>query len=327
MNNGRIRHATETFVNNLIDAVKKLIESNTKQIEVLSREALKYIGNITTFSEVSETGYYIIAGCLDGTIPIQYGTLKAYLSGSEKTIEATGFKNNEPIQCYASYNNNTKQWIWKQCSATEELNVLSKHFYWSFEEIGEGITQDTPIEEIIASMRNDSILSATVYVPTTPQWETQHATVLIQRELGNRATVILTTYDGELYYGVQMNVWSGLIKVSTTKKTDISVPYGSEYMDGLIANYTSRIVKNSMGECTAYISVKLKDGTPLQPNNVYIIAAVPVGFTPKYGAIGVSTPYGTQITGLAYTDTQYIGVTTPVATNILLATLRWECEV
>nr|DAT14959.1 MAG TPA: hypothetical protein [Caudoviricetes sp.] len=36
MNNGRIRHATETFVNNLISGVKKLIESNTKQIEVLS---------------------------------------------------------------------------------------------------------------------------------------------------------------------------------------------------------------------------------------------------------------------------------------------------
>lgn len=35
MNNGRIRHATETFVNNLIAGVKKLIESNSKQINVL----------------------------------------------------------------------------------------------------------------------------------------------------------------------------------------------------------------------------------------------------------------------------------------------------
>ena len=32
MNNGRIRHATETFVNNLIDSVKKLIADNTDKI-------------------------------------------------------------------------------------------------------------------------------------------------------------------------------------------------------------------------------------------------------------------------------------------------------
>lgn len=36
MADARIRHATETFVNNLIDSVKKLIKTNTDQINVLS---------------------------------------------------------------------------------------------------------------------------------------------------------------------------------------------------------------------------------------------------------------------------------------------------
>ena len=34
----RIRHVTETFVNNLIKGVKQLISSNTEQINVLSTE-------------------------------------------------------------------------------------------------------------------------------------------------------------------------------------------------------------------------------------------------------------------------------------------------
>ena len=124
MNNGRIRHATETFVNNLIAGVKKLIKSNTKQIEVLSREALKYIGSITTFSQVDKTGYYTIAGCLDDTIPVQYGTLRAYLDGSEKTVEATGYYGSDIVQCSAAYNNNTKQWKWKQSATTTKTDIL-----------------------------------------------------------------------------------------------------------------------------------------------------------------------------------------------------------
>lgn len=54
MNNGRIRHATETFVNNLISGVKKLIESNTKQIEVLSEKDVALEEQINVLSNESE---------------------------------------------------------------------------------------------------------------------------------------------------------------------------------------------------------------------------------------------------------------------------------
>ena len=64
----RIRHATETFVNQMIAAVKKLIESNTNEINVLSEqdEALeKQISNLSkknnmityfTYSQVPSVG-------------------------------------------------------------------------------------------------------------------------------------------------------------------------------------------------------------------------------------------------------------------------------
>ena len=94
------------------------------KINVLDGVGFKYNGNITTFSQINKTGYYTIFGCLDGTIPIQYGTLKAYLSGSEKTITAMGWYNNEIIQCFASYNNNTSKWTWQQLATTTKTDIL-----------------------------------------------------------------------------------------------------------------------------------------------------------------------------------------------------------
>ena len=123
------------------DTTNKLNEQTTR-VDVLSNKALKYIGVVTTFSEVNETGYYTVAGCLDGTIPIQYGTLKAYLSGSEKTIETVGFKDNKTIQCHASYNNNTKQWVWEQSATKNEINEVSNQKFIRSDANTEG--RDTP---------------------------------------------------------------------------------------------------------------------------------------------------------------------------------------
>ena len=95
------------------------------KITILDGVGFKYNGNITTFSQINKTGYYTIFGCSDGTIPIQYGTLKAYLSGSEKTITAMGWYNNEIIQCFASYNNNTSKWTWQQIATTDSVKQLN----------------------------------------------------------------------------------------------------------------------------------------------------------------------------------------------------------
>lgn len=60
----RIRHATETFVNHLIDGVKKLISSNTEQINVLSGKALKYMGELDPVVSlyINEAGIYGLKG-------------------------------------------------------------------------------------------------------------------------------------------------------------------------------------------------------------------------------------------------------------------------
>ena len=62
----RIRHATETFVNHLIDGVKKLISSNTEQINVLSVKTLNVKsqddwGN--DFNNANTNGMYHIINC------------------------------------------------------------------------------------------------------------------------------------------------------------------------------------------------------------------------------------------------------------------------
>lgn len=101
------------------------------KINVLSSESIKYIGNITTFSQVDKTGYYTIAACLDDTIPVQYGTLRAYLDGSEKTVEATGHYGSDIVQCSAAYNNNTKQWKWKQVATTDAVKYLNNQDNWN----------------------------------------------------------------------------------------------------------------------------------------------------------------------------------------------------
>lgn len=223
MNNGRIRHATETFVNNLIAGVKKLIESNTKQIEVLSREALKYIGSITTFSQVDKTGYYTIAGCLDDTIPVQYGTLRAYLDGSEKTVEATGYYGSDIVQCSAAYNNNTKQWKWKQCADTEQVNVLSSdRGYINSKEMkdfnacvkngkytvyfnGDGVAQHAPP----SIWAGDNTFSVDV--------TQQSDTVLVQEICG-----IYGPNQGRKFYRVNtFGTWTDWKEIATTSKTDI----------------------------------------------------------------------------------------------------------
>ena len=225
MNNGRIRHATETFVNNLISGVKKLIESNTKQIEVLESEI-----KITVITDVTKS-------------PNEFLQTGKYQS----------------------------------------------------------VFNDTPLKQR-ALLEVDRISSTT-----------------IQQTL---------TYASAKYFrtisDANQNIeWQTL---ATTTKTDISFPYASEFMDAGI-HYVSRITKNSMGECTAYIAVKKKDGTNFEPGIFYTIGTPPVGFRPKYGALGISNPIGKHDVGISYTDIVSIGIQTPVSANILLGTIRWECEV
>ena len=59
----RIRHATETFVNNLIEGIKKLIASNTEQINVLSNTKSEYIGKAFISEEILLDAAYPIAYC------------------------------------------------------------------------------------------------------------------------------------------------------------------------------------------------------------------------------------------------------------------------
>lgn len=249
----------------------------SEQINVLSREALKYIGNITTFSEVNETGYYTVAGCLDGTIPIQYGTLKAYLSGSEKTIETVGFKDNKTIQCHASYNN-TKQWAWEQSATKNEINEVSNQKFIRSDANTEGRDTPTKPSEYTLGLFTNQIKtfasmgiqgSGFAHVIGVNEWTDTTAGV---HELMFAGTKM---YHRE---SISPDAWGQLYEIATTTKTDILITYNQDYEP--IDTNLNKIVKNSLGEVIIYFSVKRKDGGIFSGNNLFVVGAIPVGTRP-----------------------------------------------
>ena len=103
----RIRHATETFVNNLIEGIKKLIASNTEQINDLSNTKSEYIGKAFISEEI----------LLDATYPIAYcGSV-----GNSSTMPNTGqfrvqyipyFANNEGYSVQIAWGVVTNSGLW-----------------------------------------------------------------------------------------------------------------------------------------------------------------------------------------------------------------------
>lgn len=107
-----------------IKANDTAITANTNQINVLSGESLRYLGEISTLPSSLEHGCYTISSCMDGTIPIQFGTLTICNKGSEKTMNATGFRNDVEEEHFATYNNNTGTWKWIQIATTTKTSFL-----------------------------------------------------------------------------------------------------------------------------------------------------------------------------------------------------------
>ena len=254
-----------TAINEIVTNLQSEIETrgNTdteleRQINVLSREALKYIGNITTFSEVNETGYYTVEGCLDGTIPIQYGTLKAYLSGSEKTIETVGFKDNKTIQCHASYNNNTKQWVLEQSATKNEINEVSNQKFIRSDANTEGRDTPTKPSEYTLGLFTNQIKtfasmgiqgSGFAHVIGVNEWTDTTAGV---HELMFAGTKM---YHRE---SISPDAWGQLYEIATTTKTDISsssllngwTMWGNGYGDNLVGCKTGKQVQlNGLLRC------------------------------------------------------------------------------
>lgn len=89
----RIRHATETFVNNLIEGIKKLIASNTKQINVLytngfNGEYRHYDGDLTDLNDFTTPGKFEIVKDLSTikNLPVNTSGLVRFSIVVEKRI-------------------------------------------------------------------------------------------------------------------------------------------------------------------------------------------------------------------------------------------------
>lgn len=123
----RIRHATETFVNQMIDAVKKLIESNTEQINDLFGETIE-IGFGKRCKPTTVSSYKDLPnGRWFGTIPdapvegVCY--YDVYLGDNQvyKRVECKSWLSGT---IYFNQNINGAWGEWKQLATTSKTDIL-----------------------------------------------------------------------------------------------------------------------------------------------------------------------------------------------------------
>lgn len=134
----RIRHATETFVNHLIEGVKKLIESNTEQINVLFEHFYWDLSEInmnnnSTLNDIfnamkdkSQLACGIVNGGTD-IYPRAYGTLK--ITRITSLIGCAEFSfdkgNRRFIGDFRSVSTNLTEFSgWKEIATTTKTDIL-----------------------------------------------------------------------------------------------------------------------------------------------------------------------------------------------------------
>ena len=89
------------------------------------------------------------------------------------------------------------------------------------------------------------------------------------------------------------NEWQSTQQLATTTKTDILFPFNTGYSGHWASS--NKIVKNSLGQCVIYVSVKKTDGSDFTPG-IVTIGTLPQGFKSKLNC-GVG----------AYTETTSVG--------------------
>lgn len=103
--------------------------------------------------------------------------------------------------------------------------------------------------------------------------------------------------NGEMYirnqYPLNEDTWGEWQQLATTTKTDILFPFNTGYSGHWASS--NKIVKNSLGQCVIYVSVKKTDGSDFTPG-IVTIGTLPQGFKSKLNC-GVG----------AYTETTSVG--------------------
>lgn len=100
--------------------------------------------------------------------------------------------------------------------------------------------------------------------------------------------------QGRKFYRVNtFGRWSNWEEEATTTKTDILFPFNTGYSGHWASS--NKIVKNSLGQCVIYVSVKKTDGSDFTPG-IVTIGTLPQGFKSKLNC-GVG----------AYTETTSVG--------------------
>lgn len=164
----RIRHATETFVNDLIKGVKKLIESNTEQINVLlQRNHLPAKDNRGVVTKPSNyKSQFTFAGLKsEGVTGLPTWS---HVFGVNAYSGIDGFTNvyeyafcNGEMYIRNQYPLNEDTWgEWKQLATTSKTDILSSDLLngWVFD--------DTSIEENIIRTGNIVSLHLVIKNPT-----------------------------------------------------------------------------------------------------------------------------------------------------------------
>ena len=273
----RIRHATETFVNNLIKGVKQLISSNTEQINVLlQRNHLPAKDNRGVVTKPSDyKSQFTFAGLKSESVTGL--PTWAHVFGINAYSDIDGFANiyeyafcNGEMYIRNQYPLNEDTWgEWKQLATNNETivkmgeltnshnmnNVVKSGVYRIF--------GTTPANFV--SGQTNGYFSVLVYENNL--YTVQEATNFVTGQIYKR---LINSNDGAIFKD-----W---YEVATTTKTDILITYNQDYEP--IDTNLNKIVKNSLGEVIIYFSVKRKDGGIFSVNNLFVVGAIPVGTRP-----------------------------------------------
>lgn len=210
---------------------------------------------------------------------------------------------------------------------SEQINVLFEHFYWDLSEIT--MNNNSTLNDIFNAMKDKSQLACGIVNGGTDIYPRAYGTLKITRitsligcaefsfDKGNRRFI------GD-FRSVSTNLteFSGWKEIATTTKTDISFPFN----DGYSGHWSSsnKIVKNSLGQCVMYVSVKKNDGSDFTPG-IVTIGTLPQGFKSKLNCgVGAYTEKTAVGAGAFIYNQEVVNVNVQSNCKVVAFTLFYE---
>lgn len=270
----RIRHATETFVNQMIAAVKKLIESNTNEINVLSglqngfklykdfTEIADGINNntpIATLIDAMQDCSILICNS-NGGAPYKnlFGILIIYKRDTWRADLKLTVDSGKVYMSYYNKDNGVGLKDWQEVATAEQIDTLSNKKFIRSDANTDGRDNPTKPSDYMLGLFTNQI--KTFAAMGVPGGGFTHV-IGINEWTDTTAGVHELIFAGTKVYhreSISADTWGQLYELATTEKIDISsssllngwTMWGNGYGDNLVGCKTGKQVQlNGLLRC------------------------------------------------------------------------------